>query len=161
MSQNLISQTMTNVQRDAMLGDLAAFDTKFAAFKVNLTPTDIAGLAKIKATDIGAIEAALTYAEQNPAAISADMNIAELSEDVALARQLITVNAAAQQKADLTHTSIIAALSDARVTADAIYRVEKAKGKNPQNSTFLEAYGARYARGPQNPPTPPPPAPHP
>ena len=155
MSQNLITQTMTDVQRDALLADLEAFDTKWGPYKVNLTPDQIAKLAKIKPSDIGALEIALTYAQQNPAAISADMDIAGLAEDVTLARQAIIVNAAAQQKADLTHTTIIAALSDGRVTADALYRVEKAKGKNPQNATFLEAYGARYARSPQTPPAPP------
>ena len=158
MAQNLISQTMTDVQRDAMLADLEAFDTKWGAYKVNLTPEQIAKLAKIKPSDIGALETALTFAQQNPGAISGDMDIAGLAQDVALARQAIIVNAAAQQKADLTHTTIIAALSDGRVTADQIYRVEKAKGKNPQNATFLEEYGQRYARGPQSPP---PPAPNP
>jgi len=155
MAQNLIAQTMTEAQRDAMLADLTAFATKFAAFLVNLTPDDIAGLAKIKATDIGALEVAQTFAQQNPNSISADMNIAGLNQDVALARQLIILLAASQQKTDMIHTSLIAALSDGRVTSDAIYRVEKAKGKNPQNEAFLEAYGARYARGPQPPPAPP------
>ena len=103
---------MTNTQRDAMLADLEAFDTKWGAYKVNLTPEQIAKLAKIKPSDIGALETALTFAQQNPGAISGDMDIAGLAQDVALARQAIIVNAAAQQKADLTHTTIIATLSD-------------------------------------------------
>ncbi len=146
---------MTNTQRAAMLADLAAFDLKFEDYKVSLTPDQIARLAKLKPADIGALETGQTFAQQNPTAISADMDIAGLSEDVALGRQVIIVNAAAQQKADMTHTTIIAALNDGRVTADAIYRVEKAKGKNPQNATFLEEYGQRYARSGQTPPAPP------
>ena len=156
MAQNLISQTMTNTQRDAMLADLTAFAAKFAAYEVNLTPADIARLAKIKPTDIGALELALTFAQQNPGAISGDLDIAGLNTDVTLARQVIVVDAAAQQKANTTRNTLIAALSDGRVTADAIYRVEKAKGKNPQNQAFLTAYGARYARGPHTPPATPP-----
>ena len=154
MAQNLISQTMTNEQRIAMLADLAAFDLKFEAYKLLLTPDQIARLAKIKPADIGALETGQTFAQQNPNAISADMTIGELDKDVALARQLILLLAAAEQKADLIRTSLIACLSDGRVKTDEIYRVEKAKGKNPQNATFLETYGERYARGPQTPPAP-------
>lgn len=154
MTQNLIAQTITDTQRDAMLADLASFNTKFAPYLVNLTPADIAGLAKIKSTDIGALEVAQTFAQQNPASISVDMNITGLNQDVGVARQLSVLLAAAQQKTDMIQNSLIAALSDGRVTADALYRVEKAKGKTPQNEAFLEAYGARYARGPQTQPAP-------
>ncbi len=152
MSQNLISATMTDTQRDAMLADLAAFDAKFEAYKVILTPDQIARLAKLKPADIGALETGQTFAQQNPNAISADANIGELDKDVALGRQLILLLAATEQKADLVRTSLIACLSDGRVKTDELYRVEKAKGKNPQNATFLETYGERYARGPQPPP---------
>lgn len=152
MAQNLISQTMTDVQRDAMLADFTGFDTKFTNYKIILTPDQIARLAKIKPADIGALEIGQTFAQQNPNAISADMAIGELDKDVALARQHIILLAAAEQKADLIRTSLIACLSDGRVKTDELYRVEKAKGKNPQNGTFLETYGERYARGPQTPP---------
>lgn len=50
---------------------------------------------------------------------------------------------------------ISATMTNAFVVANDICRVEKAKGKNPQNETFLEAYGAHFARGPQEPPAPP------
>lgn len=155
MGQNLISQTMTNEQRNAMLADLAAFDLKFEAYKVLLTPDQIARLAKIKPADIGALETGQTFAQQNPNAISADMTIGELDKDVALARQFILLLTASEQKSDLICTSLIACLSDGRVKTDELYRVEKAKGKNPQNATFLETYGERNARGPQTPPAPP------
>ena len=146
---------MTNLQRDAMLGDLAAFDLKFEAYKLLLTPEQIARLAKIKPADIGALETGQTFAQQNPNAISADMTIGELDKDVVLSRQLILLLAKSEQTTDLIRTSLIACLSDGRVKTDEIYRVEKAKGKNPQNANFLETYGERYARGPQTPPAPP------
>jgi hypothetical protein len=55
----------------------------------------------------------------------------------------------------MIHPSLIACLSDDRVKTDELYRVEKAKGKNPQNANFLETYGERYGRGPQALATPP------
>lgn len=152
MSQNLIAQTMTDAQRDAMLADLAAFEAKWGLFKVNLTPDEIAGLAKLSPLDIGLLEVALTFTQQNAGAISADQGAAALALDVPLARQAIIVDAAAQQKAAMTRNTLIAVMSDAFVVANGIYRVEKAKGKNPQNETFLEAYGEHFARGPQEPP---------
>ena len=158
MAQNLISQTMTDVQRDALLADLTAFTTKWAPYTVNLTPDQISGLAKLAPADLGLLEIALTFTQQNAASISADQNAAGLALDVPLARQAIIVDAAAQQKAAMTRNTVIAIMSDAFVTANGIYRVEKAKGKNPQNETFLEAYGEHFARGPQAP-TPPPPNP--
>ena len=152
MAQDLINETMTDVQRDAMLADLAAFDAKWGPYKVNLTPDQIAGMAKLSPADIGLLEIALTFTQQNAGSISADQNAGALALDVPLARQAIIVDAAAQQKAAMTRNTLIAIMSDAFVTANGIYRVEKAKGKNPQNETFLEAYGEHFARGPQVPP---------
>lgn len=60
-----------------------------------------------------------------------------------------------QQKANITRVSLIAVLSDGFKTVNEVYRVEKAKGRNPQNAAFLDAYGARFAHGPQTPPAPP------
>ena len=157
MAQDLINETMTDVQRDAMLADLAAFATKWAPYTVNLTPAQIANLAKLKPTDLALLEVGQTYSQLNPAAISADMNIGKLDTDIALARQAIIVNADAQQIANITHNTVIAVLSDAFVTCNAVYRVEKAKGRNPQNAAFLDAYGARFAHG--APPAPPAPNP--
>lgn len=159
MSQNLIAQTMTDAQRDALLADLAAFDAKWGPYKVNLTPEQIANIAKLSPSDIGLLEIALTFTQQNAGSISADQGAAALALDVPLARQAIIVDAAAQQKAAMTRNTLIAVMSDAFVTANGIYRVEKAKGKNPQNETFLEAYGAHFARGPQEPPPANPPNP--
>lgn len=156
MAQNLISQTMTDAQRIAMLADLAAFAEKWLPYTVNLTPDQIAGMAKLNPLDIGLLEVALTFTQQNAGSLSADQNAAGLALDVPLARQAIIVDAATQQKAAMTRNTVIAIMSDAFVTANGIYRVEKAKGKNPQNETFLEAYGEHFARGPQTPPPPTP-----
>lgn len=152
MAQNLIAQTMTDAQRDAMLADLTAFAAKFANYVVNLTPDEIAGLAKLSPLDIGLLEVALTFTQQNAGAISADQGAAALALDVPLVRQAIIVDAAAQQRAAMTRNTVIALMSDAFVVSNGIYRVEKAKGKNPQNETFLNAYGEHFARGPQEPP---------
>ena len=114
------------------------------------------GMAKLSPADIGLLEIALTFTQQNAGSISADQNAGALALDVPLARQAIIVDASAQQKAAMTRNTLIAIMSDAFVTANGIYRVEKAKGKNPQNETFLEAYGEHFARGPQVPPANPP-----
>lgn len=155
MSQNLIEQTMTNAQRDAMLADIEAFLLKYEAFKVNLNAEQIKRLARIKETDIAQMEAAQTFAQQNPTAIPGDVNVAGLNLDLALAHQIVLVNTRIQQAADIVRISLIAALSDGLVTSGLIYRLEQAKGRTPQNQNFLDTYGARYAHSPQPPATPP------
>ena len=146
---------MTDVQRDAMIADLAAFALKFAPYMVNLTPDEIKRLAKLKPTDVAVLDVGLTFMQQNPNSITGDTNVAGLIKDIALAKQEIIVDAEMQQKANITRVSLIAVLSDGFKTVNEVYRVEKAKGRNPQNAAFLDAYGARFAHGPQTPPAPP------
>lgn len=152
MSQNLIEQTMTNAQRDAMLADIEAFLLKYAPFIVELTAEQIKKLARIKETDIAQMEAAQTFAQQNPTAIPGDVDVAGLNLDLALAHQIVLVNTRIQQAADIVRISLIAALSDGLVTSGLIYRLEQAKGRTPQNQNFLDTYGARYAHSPATPP---------
>ena len=155
MTQNLISQTMTDVQRDAMIGDLTAFGTKFDAYKVELTPDEIAKLARISETGLPELELAQAYAQQNPAAIPGNVNLTEFAKDLALARQIMQVKTRLTQLLDYVATALIAALSDSYKTALLIYNIAKAQGRTPQNQTFLDAFGTRFAKGPQTPPTPP------
>jgi hypothetical protein len=154
MAQNLISQTMTDAQRDAMLADLTAFNTKWAPYSVALTPEEIGKLAKISAADIAVLELALTFAQQNSGAIPGDVNVTEFASDIALAKQIVPMDASAKQKADKTTTSLIAVLSDAYKAALLIYNIAKAQGRTPQNQTFLDTFGQRFARGSQAPPPP-------
>ena len=149
MDQNLISQDMTDVQRDALIADLTSFDTKFQPYKVSLTPEDTKKLLKFKVEDVALLQLALTFAQQNPGAIPADVNVTEFAKDVAFAQQAQTVNGMAQQTADQTNTTVMAACSDGYSAALDIYRVAKAQGRTPQNQTFLDAFGARFARGPR------------
>ena len=125
----------------------------------NRTPTDIKGLAKLKPTDVAVLDVGLTFMQQNPNSITGDTDVAGLIKDIALAKQEIIVDAEMQQKANITRVSLIAVLSDGFKTVNEVYRVEKAKGRNPQNAAFLDAYGARFAHGPQTPPATPPPNP--
>ena len=158
MAQNLISQTMTDAQRDAMFSDLGAFETKFENYKVDLRPDQIAKLNRFAETGIAELEMAETYAQQNPGAIPANVPLAEFSKDIALARQIVQVKLRLIQLLDFVTTALIAVLSDAYTTALLIYNTAKAQGRTPQNQAFIDAFGARFAKGPQ---TPPPPPPHP
>ncbi|MBI3880729.1 MAG: hypothetical protein HY301_11810 [Verrucomicrobia bacterium] len=155
MSQNLISAVMTDAQRDAMIADLTAFDTKFDGFKVNLTADQVRHLSKHKPEDIGVLEVALTFAQQNPGEVGDATGVAEMVKDIGIANHVIPVNAETNQKAKMTNATLIAALSDAYEKAREIYRVQKAKGRTPANSTFLDSFGARFGHGPQTPPAPP------
>ena len=159
MGQNLISQTMTDAQRDAMLTDLSSFDTKFTSFKCLLSSAQIARLSKLSAADIALLDMALTYAQQNPGAFGSDLNLPEFGKDIALAKQVAMVDAKAHQEADVTKCSLIAVLSDGFVAARMIYRVAQAVGRNPSNAAFLDAFGAHFAHGPQATPPPTPPTP--
>jgi len=94
-------------------------------------------------------------AQQNPVSMPAEVSVAELVKDVALAKQLAQVDARSQQKANMTECSLIATMSDGFAAARMIYRVEKAKGRTPANEAFLNAFGEHFGRGPQSPPTPP------
>ena len=147
---------MTDAQRDAMLTDLSSFDTKFASYKCLLTPDQIRRLSKLSAADIALLDMAMTYAQQNPGAFGADLSLAEFGKDIALAKQIVPVDAKAHQEADLTQCSLIAVLSDGFVAARLIYRVAQAQGRTPANAAFLDAFGAHFARGPQAAPAPTP-----
>ena len=146
---------MTDAQKDAMLADLDAFAAKRAPYLVELSPTDIGKLAKISELDIGVLELALTFAQQNPGAIPGNINVTEFARDIALAKQEAIVKARTKQQDDMVATSLIAPLSDAYKTALLIYAVAKALGRTPQNQTFIDTFAARFARGPQPPPPPP------
>lgn len=156
MSQNLISQPMTDGQRDAMLADLTAFQTKWAPYLCPLTPQQIANLARLAPEDIGLLELALTYAQQNPGQLPGNINIAEFARDVNTAKQATNVNARTQQIADQTRCTLIALMSDGFSAARDIYRIAQALGRTPENTAFLDAFGTRFARSSQTPPTPPP-----
>jgi hypothetical protein len=155
MAQNLISQTMTDAQRDAMLADLSAFDTKYTAFKCPLDPAQIRRLAKLGPSDLGLLRMALAYAQQNPNNIPGNINLTEMDKDIKLVEQLIIVDTATQQRANQTRCSIIAGMSDGFNTALSVYGIAQAQGRTPDNSAFLDAFGDRFKKGPQEPPTPP------
>lgn len=156
MGQNLISQTMTDAQRDALLADLTAFDTKLTNYKIALTPDDIGRLSKLSATDIALLDMALAFAQQNPSAIPGNINTAELAKDIALAKQLSQVNIKAQQAAENTRVSMIAIMSDGFVAGRAIYRAAQVLGRTPEAIPFLDAFGTRFGKNPPpEPPTPP------
>ncbi|MEN9575909.1 MAG: hypothetical protein RL514_3764 [Verrucomicrobiota bacterium] len=155
MAQNLISQTMTNEQLAALLGDLTAFDTKFANYKIELEPDDLAKLARINESGLATLEMAQTYAQQTPNAIPGSVNLVEFGKDIALARQIIQIKLRLIQLLDYVSTALIVTLSDAYKTALLIYNIAKAQGRTPQNEAFIDAFGERFARGPQTPPAPP------
>ena len=155
MSQNLISQVMTDVQRDAMLADLTGFDTKFENYKVPLDPEEVAKLARFGESDIAELENAQTYAQQNPGAIPGNVNLVEFAKDIALARQIVQIKLRLIQLLDYVSTSLIVVLSDGYKTALLIYNIAKAQGRTPQNQAFIDSFGARFARGPQPPPANP------
>lgn len=155
MSQNLISQVMTDVQRDAMFADLTGFETKFENYKVQLDPGEIAKLARFSESGLADLELAQTYTQQNPGVMPATVNLVEFGKDIALARQIIQLKLRLIQLLDYVSTALIAALSDGYKTALLIYNIAKAQGRTPQNQAFLDAFGARFAKGPQAPAPPP------
>jgi hypothetical protein len=156
MAQNIISKTMSDTQRISMVSDFTSFDSKWAEFETSLTAEQIANLSKMSASDLALLELAKTYADQNPGAIPGDVPVAELVKDIALAKQVVVVDAKAQQTANKTRNTMIAIMSDAYVVAREVYRIAKARGRTPQNAEFLDRFGARFARGPQTPPPPTP-----
>lgn len=156
MNQDLINQTMSDVQRDAMLGDLSAFDLKFEAFKVNLSPDQVRRLAKLNVSDLGLLKMAYAYAIQNPDTVPANAGVAGLATDIALIEQLIQVFLAAQQKADTVRNSMVAGLSDGFKAGLRIYGYAQVAGRSPENAAFLDAFGERFTKGgEEEPPTPP------
>ena len=68
---------MTDVQWVAMMADLVAFDLKYAAYKCPLEPAQIRGLAKLGPSDLGLLRMALTYAQQNPTLVPANVNLVQ------------------------------------------------------------------------------------
>ena len=146
---------MTDVQRDAMFADLNGFDLKFANYKIELEPEETAKLARINESGIAELEMAQTYTQQNPTAIPGSVNLVEFGKDIALARQIVQIKLRLIQLLDYFSTALIVVLSDAYKTARLIYNIAKAQGRTPQNEAFIDAFGARFARGPQQPPANP------
>jgi len=155
MAQNLIAQTMTDAQRDAMLADLDAFDTKYTNYKTSMTPDEIANLSKLAAENIGLLDMALAYAQQNPGSIPANVSVAGLAQDIALARQVGQVRLKAEQKANQTRNTQIVVLSDGWVTTRKIYRIAQVEGRTPENTAFLDAMGVHFDKEPAPAPAPP------
>jgi len=156
MNQNLISATLTDAQRDAILADLTAAQTKMADSSHSLTPEDRRRLTKIEAADMTLLDQALQFAQQNPGAMPADVDLAALAEDIALGRQYLPICAKANQTAEIAGDNCMSALSDAYVAALDIYRVAKALNTSGQYDAFVQAFGQRFARRSRQQPTPPP-----
>lgn len=148
MNGNITITEMTDIQRDAMLADLNSFDTKFTPFECDLTPEEIRGLSKLSPQEIAILDAALTYAQQNPSALPANINIAQLITCIALAKQITPIDAKAQQEAAATHTTLIAVMSVGFDIGREIYRVAQARGRTPQTIPFLDTFGQHFAHGP-------------
>jgi hypothetical protein len=156
MTQNLIDATLTDTQRDAILTDLSDAQTKMADSSNSLTPDDRRNLAKIEPADLALLEQALQFAQQNPSAVPADLDIPALATDIALARQYVPICAKANQTAELASDSCMSALSDGYVAALDIYRVAKAINTSGQYDSFVQAFGQRFLRRSRRQPTPPP-----
>ena len=146
---------MTDVQREAMSADLTGFESKFENYKVAMDPDEIAKLARFNESAIAELELAQTYTQQNPGVMPASVNLVEFGKDIALARQIIQLKLRLIQLLDYVSTALIATLSDSYKTALLIYNIAKAQGRTPQNQAFLDAFGQRFAKGPQAPATPP------
>lgn len=156
MNQNLISATLTDAQRDAIIADLSAAQTKMADSSHSLTPEDRRRLTKIEAADMALLDQALQFAQQNPGAVPADLDLAALTQDIALGRQYLPICAKADQVAEIAGDNCMSALSDAYVAALDIYRVAKALNTSGQYDAFVQAFGQRFARRTRQQPTPPP-----
>lgn len=159
MLQNLISKDMTDAQRDAIITDLNAALTKFLPFMHPLTPEDRKSLARVGNTQVGQLELALTFANQNPGALPGDLSVPEFAKDVTLVRQLLLIKAKKDMISEAIDDSLMSALSDGYVAALDIYRVAKAMGRGAEFDAFIDAFGQRFARRPRTTPTPPPPTP--
>ena len=156
MNQNLISATMTDAQRDAILADLTAAQTKAAPFVHRLTPEDRRRLTKIEAADVALLDKALVFAQQNPGALPADLDVTEFAKDLALGKQHLPLCMKADQVAEAISDGCMSALSDAYLAALEIYRVAKAQNTSGKHDSFVQDFGQRFARKskPKTPPTP-------
>ena len=124
-------------------------------YKCPLEPDQIRGLAKLGPSDLGLLRMALAYAQQNPTLVPGNVSATELDKDIKLVEQLIVLDAATQQRANQTRCSIIAGMSDGFNTGLKLYAIASAQGRTPDNSAFLDAFGERFKKGPQEPPPTP------
>ena len=154
MTQNLISATMTDAQRDAIIADLEAAKVKHIPFSHALSPADRRRLAKIESADVALLDKALIFAQQNPGAMPADIDLVEFAKDLALGKQHLPVCLKADQVAEAINDGCLSVLSDAYLAALEIYRVAKALNKSGQYDAFVDEFGQRFARR-SRPPTPP------
>jgi hypothetical protein len=149
MSQNLISTTMTAVQRDAILTDVNGALTKLDEYLTPLTPDQRRRLARLADTNIGLLKTALQFAQQNPGAIPADLDVAEFAKDVELAEQITQIKARIAMLEDAITDISIAVHSDAYIASLEIYRLAQALGRGAAFDAFIDDFGRRFARGPR------------
>ncbi len=155
MSQNLISETMSDAARDAVLADVNAAIVKLEGVKTPLTAEQRRKLARLADAEIGLLQTALTFAQQNPGALPGDFDVAEFAKDVALATQIAPIRARIALLNELVMDTTLAIFSDAYVAALEIYKLAKTLNRGAAFEAFIDDFGRRFARGSYRKTTPP------
>lgn len=145
VSAVLTEQAITNIQT------AVATIRQNLPFLVHLTPKERKELVRLPASRVGVLQQSLTFAAQQPQAMSVGFSAAEFAKDGALYGPYMGVFAQiAQLYEDCDDTAVALGADLASAMLD-VYAIAKANNRDGRYSAFCDAFKAGYSRSPSKP----------
>ena len=146
--QNLVSATLSNADRDAVLAAIATIGTQLP-FLIGLSPSDRINLQKMGPTRRSFVEQTVPIASQNAQVLPPSFNLAELTADMALYHQLAPIMDALKPVYEKLDDTLMAVGSDLYAASLEAYGYVKAAGKSQGLDTLREQLKASRQRAPK------------
>lgn len=154
--QNLVSATLTDADRDAVLAAIATIQTKLP-FLIGLSMADRVNLQKMGNIRRSFVEQTVTIGNQNAQVLPASFHLGELNVDMDLYHQLAPVMDALKPVFEKLDDTLMALGSDLYAASLEGYGYIKAAGKSQGLDARREQLKASRQRAPKQkdvPPTP-------
>ncbi|HMJ07108.1 MAG TPA: hypothetical protein VK474_12680 [Chthoniobacterales bacterium] len=154
--QNLVSATLTDTDRDAALLAISTIATKLP-FLLGLSVEDRINLQKMGNVRRSFVEQTVPIASQNAQVLPASFNLAELTADMDLYRQLAPIMDALKPVFEKLDDTLMALGSDLYAASLEAYGYIKAAGRSQGLDALreqLKASRQRAAKQKDTPPTP-------
>jgi hypothetical protein len=153
--QNLVSATLSNTDRDAVLLAISTITTKLP-FLIGLSPGDRINLQKMGNVRRSFVEQTVPIASQNAQVLPASFDLNELTADMDLYRQLAPIMDALKPVFEKLDDTLLAVGSDLYAGSLEAYSYIKVAGKSQGLDALRQQLKASRQRAPKpkdNPPT--------
>jgi hypothetical protein len=143
-NNNKISAVLTDANRDAAIAAIKQAQSTLT-FLINLTIDDRKALRKMGSKSVDYVNLALQGAQNFGSLLPASFNVTEFSNDVALVNQLKAVQIVIASLNEGINDTLLAAASDAMMSADTVYGYLKTGAKNNAGvKTLVDEIGKRF-----------------